>query len=199
MTPAAAMTSGFADPGTASQSVFRTVLAAIARPGCILPMRPGAVPPAPLLATAAEIMLAMADFETAIWLDAPLAASGEVAAYLRFHTGAKIVTDPAAATFALMADPAGAPPMSAFAQGVADYPDRSTTLIVQCGDLAAAGPAFEGPGINGRVMLRTEPGLPDVAAQLAQNRAAFPCGVDLVFVTASAIAALPRSVRLVKG
>lgn len=197
--PAAGATTGFADPGTDSQRVFRKVLDAIARPGRILTMQPLVIAPTPLFATTAEILLAIADFETTIWLDAPLAVVPEVAAYLRFHTGARIVTDPAQATFAAISDSAGMPAFAAFAQGTADYPDRSTTLIIQSERLLVSGHAFEGPGINGCVSLSAEPAPHDLGEQLAQNRAAFPCGVDLVFVTQSAIAALPRSARLVKG
>ena len=91
------------------------------------------------------------------------------------------------------------PPLKVFAQGTPDYPDRSTTLLVQVDRLDGFGHTFEGPGINGRITFSAEPALPDFTRQLGENRAAFPCGVDLIFVTATTIAALPRSVRLVKG
>jgi len=196
--PVSVETRGFSDPGAHSQRVFRAVLDAIARPGRIVALDPLVVAPAPLFATTADILLAMADFETAIWLDARLAVAPEVAAYLRFHTGAKIVTDPAEATFAAISDPSACPVLAAFGQGTADYPDRSTTLIIQSERLATSGRAFEGPGIDGRIAFSAEPAVPGLIAQLVQNRATFPCGVDLVFVTQSAMAALPRSVRLVK-
>jgi len=65
----------FRDPARQSQAVFRTVMEAMARPGRILPLAGGFSPPAPLSATAAAILLTLADFETAVWLDRILSAS----------------------------------------------------------------------------------------------------------------------------
>jgi alpha-D-ribose 1-methylphosphonate 5-triphosphate synthase subunit PhnH len=141
----------------------------------------------------------MADFETSIWLDDHLARTVEIAAFLRFHTGARLVSDPAQATFAVISDVASMPALSAFGQGTADYPDQSTTLLIQVERLESSGHTFEGPGINGRIAFAAEPSPPDFCNQLGENRAAFPCGVDLIFVTLATVAALPRSVRLVKG
>jgi alpha-D-ribose 1-methylphosphonate 5-triphosphate synthase subunit PhnH len=45
-------------------------------------------------------------------------------------------------------------------------------------------------------VLRAAPLPADMLARLADNRALFPCGVDLILVTADEVAALPRSVRL---
>lgn len=198
-TPAVTATvGGFDHPVFDSQRVFRAVLEATSRPGRLIPFQPCVIAPAPLLATAAEILLALADYETAVWLDDELTRTIDAASYLRFHTGAKITTDPARATYAVICDVSAMPPFTAFAQGTPEYPDRSTTLIVQAGRLSALGQVYEGPGIDGRIHFSAEPSPPDLARQLAGNRAAYPCGVDLIFAAATTIAALPRSVRLVK-
>jgi alpha-D-ribose 1-methylphosphonate 5-triphosphate synthase subunit PhnH len=195
----AAPAAGFVDPVFDSQRVFRTILDCVARPGRLTPLNSSVGAPAPLLATTAEILLAMADFETSIWLDDRLARTVEVAAFLRFHTGARLVNDPAQATFAVISDVASMPALKTFGQGTPDYPDRSTTLLIQVERLESSGHAFEGAGINGRIAFAAEPAPPDFFNQLGENRAAFPCGVDLIFVTLATVAALPRSVRLVKG
>ena len=143
----AAPAAGFVDPVFDSQRVFRTVLDCVARPGRLTPLNSSIAAPAPLLATTAEILLAMADFETSIWLDDHLARTVEIAAFLRFHTGARLVSDPAQATFAVISDVASMPALSAFGQGTADYPDRSTTLLIQVERLESSGHTFEGPGI----------------------------------------------------
>jgi alpha-D-ribose 1-methylphosphonate 5-triphosphate synthase subunit PhnH len=194
----AAPAPGFVHPVFDSQRVFRTILDCVARPGRLTPMNSSVVAPPPLLATTAEILLAMADFETSIWLDEKLACTVEVAAYLRFYTGAKITINPSQATFAVICDVASMPSFTAFAQGSPEYPDRSTTLIVQAERLAGVGHVFEGPGIDGRIAFTAEPAPPDLTRQLTANRAAYPCGVDLIFAAATTIAALPRSIRLVK-
>jgi alpha-D-ribose 1-methylphosphonate 5-triphosphate synthase subunit PhnH len=195
----ASLAPGFADPVISSQRVFRTLADALARPARPLTLASELVPPAPLLPLTAAVLLSLADYEASIYLDAPLAAAGDVASYLRFHTGAAIVTDRQSATFAAIADPAALGAFAAFAQGTADYPDRSSTLILQVERMADTGLLFAGPGIDGSTRFEATPLPASFARELADNRARFPMGVDLIFVAADRIAALPRSVRLVEG
>ena len=206
-----ALAGGFADPVFDAQRVFRAALDALSRPGRIVLLAPHAAPPAPLTPTAAALILALADADTPVFLDAALAASPAVRAYLRFHAGAPLVDAPNEAAFAVIAEPAAMPPLSAFAVGTPDYPDRSATLILQVADLsppaAGAGPAgsdrapaaglvLAGPGIADVVRLAAAPLPADFAAAWAANRALHPCGVDLLLAGPAAVAGLPRSTRL---
>jgi alpha-D-ribose 1-methylphosphonate 5-triphosphate synthase subunit PhnH len=186
----------FRDAVRDSQSVFRLVMRAMASPGRILHLEARLASPAPLLAPAAALLLTLCDFETTVWLDPPLADRADVADFLRFHTGARLVTSAADATFAVIADPARMPALATFAQGTPDYPDRSATLIVQVDTLVTDGWTLEGPGIRKTARLSAAPLPTDFIAQLRANRASFPCGVDIVFATPTSLAALPRSVRL---
>src|SRR5262245_8463066 len=187
---------GFADPVRESQSVFRLAMRAMSSPGTIATCAWRLAPPQPLLPPAAALILALCDFETPIFLDQPLAASADVVAFMRFHTGARLVSAPAEAAFAVIAEAARLPALASFAQGTPDYPDRSTTLIVQVESLQARDWRLEGPGIHGVARLRAAP-LPDgFGCQLRGNRRQFPRGVDILFVTATAMAALPRSIRV---
>ena len=154
---------------------------ALASPGQIVRLDTPLAPPAPLFAPAAALLLTLCDFETPVWLDPVLADSAEVAAFLRFHTGARLVASPADAAFAVIADPARMPALAAFAQGTPDYPDRSTTLILQVETLAPTAGPLEGPGISGTARFSAAPLPADFAAQMRANRAAFPCGVDIFF------------------
>jgi alpha-D-ribose 1-methylphosphonate 5-triphosphate synthase subunit PhnH len=189
---------GFADPVTSAQSAFRAILAATSRPGTVCPIGVDVSAPPPLSPAVAAIALTLCDQDTPVWLDAPLRASAEVAAWLRFHCGAKIVDDPATASFALVADARGLPTFECFNLGSADYPDRSTTIVLGI-DSFRAGPelVLEGPGIKTRQTLRAAPLPDDIASCLTFNRSLFPRGVDLILASANEIAALPRSVRLV--
>jgi alpha-D-ribose 1-methylphosphonate 5-triphosphate synthase subunit PhnH len=189
----------FRDPPKDSQRVFRTVMSAMARPGTILPLEPEFTTPAPLGASAAAVLLTLADFETPLWLDAVAASEPAVTAFLRFHTGARLVSDPHEAAFALIAEPAQAPPLAAFAQGLPDYPDRSTTVVYQVETLTLAGWRFVGPGIKQDIAVRAEPLPANFAGQLAANRAGFPLGVDLIYAAPRAMAALPRSAQLLEA
>jgi len=190
----AALVAGFADPVREAQAVFRAVMMAMARPGTLRAIMPPPPPPAPLDAGLAAIAMALCDFETRVWLDAPLAASDAVTGYLRFQTGAPLTDDPAAAAFALISDPSALTGLAGFAQGTPDYPDRSTTLVIAVPSLAEGeGWTLRGPGIDGTARLAVG-GLPaGFSGWLADNRSQFPLGVDLVFVAGDRVAALPRS------
>ena len=71
---------------------FRTIMDAVARPGRILPFT--AVPPAPwpLWTTTASVARTLCDFQTPVWLS-PELCTEPVTHYIRFHTGAPIVSD----------------------------------------------------------------------------------------------------------
>jgi len=188
-----------------AQATFRIVMTALARPTtvCALPSRTALAEPEPgsLYPSVASLLLALADFETSIWL-APGLDEAKVCDFLRFETGARILQEPGEADFAVVSALHGMPPLTTFKSGTAEYPDRSALVIVQVRGLDGAGSAealtFAGPGIVGRTELRIDPSIPGFARQWQANRAGFPCGVDLVLAAPNAIAALPRSARLIE-
>jgi alpha-D-ribose 1-methylphosphonate 5-triphosphate synthase subunit PhnH len=184
----------------ADQATFRAVMDAMAHPGLVKPL--DALPsdaPRPFTAAAAALALCLVDFETPVWLDAP-ARAHEAPAWLRFHTGVRITDDPKEAAFAFISDARATPDFAAFAQGSLDYPDRSATLILQIEHFGAAEAlTLAGPGIAGTRAFSATPLPDDFAARLTANHDCAPLGVDLILVSSSAIAALPRSTRLVLG
>jgi len=184
---------GFEDAVLESQRVFRLCLQALSRPGVSVPMAAGLKAIGPLRPATAAILLALADFETTVWLDSAARAEPDIGAFLRFHTGAAICDAPDDADFAVVLDPRAMPALAAFKQGTSDYPDRSSTLLIQVDHLRADGPSFTGPGIDGSVSFWTEPLPADFSAQLVRNRKSFPCGVDILFVAPAEIVGLPRS------
>ncbi|MCJ8142023.1 phosphonate C-P lyase system protein PhnH [Ancylobacter sp. A5.8] len=190
---------GFADPVFDSQSAFRAAMWALARPGRLEPLAVTLDPPAPLSPEAAALLLALCDFETPVWLDASAAAVPEVARFLRFHTGARIVAEPGAARFVLITDPARMADFAEFAQGTPDYPDISATLVVQVERFSASGLVLEGPGVPGVRGFGAQPLPADFIARMVANRAGFPLGVDLLLAGAGHVAGLPRSVMVREG
>jgi alpha-D-ribose 1-methylphosphonate 5-triphosphate synthase subunit PhnH len=187
---------GFADPVRQAQAAFRNCLMALSRPGLPRDLHNELPSIGPMLPGAAELLLTLVDFEATVWLDSPASACPDITAYLRFHTGAFFSPLPGEADFALITDPAGMPPLGDFKQGVPDYPDRSTTLIVQVGSFERAGWMFTGPGIDGQIPFRPQPLPADFPDRFAANRQGFPCGVDILFVTEKQIAGLPRSASI---
>jgi alpha-D-ribose 1-methylphosphonate 5-triphosphate synthase subunit PhnH len=187
----------FADPVLASQSVFRTIMQAMARPATIARLASEVAAPAPLRPAAAAIALTLLDYETPVWLDAALAQAPDVTAWISFHTGAPRTDDPQQAAFAFLAEPELARAFDQFALGSDDYPDRSTTLVLQVERMfAGEGTVFAGPGIAGRQALHAAPLPSDFQRRLIANHNLFPRGVDLILATDFDIAALPRSLRI---
>jgi len=178
-----------------AQSTFRAILDATARPGSVRSLPGVAEAPAPLSFGAAAVALALCDHDTPVWIDTGLSASAPVREWLRFYCGCPIAQNPREAAFAFAAEPAALPPFEAFNLGTADYPDRSTTIVLQVQSFEA-GPqlTLSGPGIRGRAAFRASPLPADIAARLRSNRELFPRGIDLMLVTPQAVAALPRSV-----
>ena len=190
----------FSDSVLAAQSTFRAVLGATARPGTIARLTEPLTPPKPLSAGAAAIALTLCDHDTRIWLDDGLRTSSAVVEWLRFHTGARIVASPGAAAFAFVSAPRELPPLDRFSPGTLEYPDRSTTIVVQVEQLRVGRClVLTGPGIRDEQYLRIAPLPDDMPDRLAANRRLFPCGVDLLFATQTEIAALPRSTHVVDG
>ncbi|NLT29794.1 MAG: phosphonate C-P lyase system protein PhnH [Propionibacterium sp.] len=190
----------FADPVHDAQRTFRVLLEAMARPTLprqIPPVADGSLhTPGPMPAAVGAVLLTLCDEHTSIWLDDTLGGSDEVRLWLRFHTGAKLVDDPAEASF-VVATPASAPRLIDLAQGTDEEPHRSATLVLDATD-AAPTMAFvaTGPGVNGRVDW-LDAALPaDFADQWAVNHDRFPQGVDVFVVDADTVRALPRTTNL---
>jgi alpha-D-ribose 1-methylphosphonate 5-triphosphate synthase subunit PhnH len=196
MIPAEALHGGFADPVYDAQSVFRAVLDALSSPGRIVELAPSVDPPSPLHAATAAIVAVLADDGTPVFLDAALS-SGAAPAWVGFHAGAPVVSTLGEAAFALIGDPMSMPAFSAFAQGSAEYPDRSATLVIQVESLEGGRDlTLTGPGIDGSARLAPHPLPEDFVARMRENRALFPLGVDLFIVAGRRIAGLPRSTRI---
>ncbi len=190
----------FAPSVFAAQSAFRAIMNATARPGTLQPIAGIDDVPKPLTGEAAAIALALFDHDTPVWLDEDLACAPGVAAWVRFQTGAPVVAESRLAAFALISDPARLPDFDMFNRGTAEYPDRSTTLILQMASFESGETlVLTGPGIRGQQEFRAAPLPQDMPDRIADNRSLFPRGVDLLFAAPGRISAVPRSVRLKRG
>lgn len=191
-----ALAPGFARPMLESQASFRAVLDAMAQPGRIVNLEaaqqfvtvPGLSP------AAAAIALTLCDLETPVWLAEPYQPAG---AWLRFHCGAPLVSDPAAARFAFAPGAAPLPTLGSFDLGTVEFPDRSTTLVLNVDTLGTgAHLTLSGPGIAGKTLLAVagiDRALWDARAALDEL---FPRGLDLILACGTRAAALPRSTRV---
>lgn len=180
-----ALEGGFSNPSHDSARAFRALMNAIARPGTTYEVG-GALPPAPLSVAAGVLLLTLCDGDTGIYLT-PEFDTVDIRTWISFHIGAPIVA-PMKADFAVgrWGDLA---PIDRFAIGDAEYPDRSTTLVVE--DSAAVDVILKGPGIKTQQAFQ----LPEIAA-FQQNAALFPLGRDFYFTKGAELAALPRSTEV---
>ena len=182
----------FAEPVQDAQKTFRALLEAMSQPTRIVALDVELRAPAPLHSAAAAICLTLLDLETQLWtdLDVDAAALG----WLRFHCGCPLVSQAGCADFALAIDCHKMPRIEQFHQGLPEYPERSTTLIVQVRRLTGnGGRVFRGPGIDSASRLTVD-GLPEYFWAGWQKQAMeYPLGVDVVFVCGDSLAALPRT------
>jgi len=197
MTTVAELPAGFADKVLSAQSTFRSVMDAMARPGSVQRITAAAGAPAPMMRGTAAIALTLFDHDTPLWLDPRISGTPHVTKWLKFHTGAPVIADSSICSFALIGDACALPGLDRFAFGSNEYPDRSTTLILQVESLTQ-GPTLElqGPGIDGSGVLQATIQPTDLFERLAINQALFPRGIDVVLVHDDTIVAIPRTTRL---
>lgn len=197
MTTVAELPAGFADKVLSAQSTFRSVMDAMARPGSVHHIAAVSGTPAPMMRGAAAIALTLFDHDTPVWLDARMSETSDVAKWLKFHTGAPVIADSSICGFALIGEAQALPALDRFAFGSNEYPDRSTTLILQVESLTR-GVSYElrGPGIDGAAALQATLQPTNLFERLAVNAGLFPRGIDVVLVADDAIVAIPRTTRL---
>jgi alpha-D-ribose 1-methylphosphonate 5-triphosphate synthase subunit PhnH len=200
MTTVAELPAGFADKVLSAQSTFRSVMEAMARPGSVQRIEAAAAAgaPAPMMRATAAIALTLFDHDTPLWLDQPMSEASDVTKWLKFHTGAPVVQDSSICSFALIGDPRSLVGLDHFAFGSNEYPDRSTTLILQIESLTeGAAVELRGPGIDGTAALQAMVEPADLFARLEINQTLFPRGIDVVLVADDMVVAIPRTTRLV--
>jgi alpha-D-ribose 1-methylphosphonate 5-triphosphate synthase subunit PhnH len=198
MTTVAELPAGFADKVRSAQSTFRSVMDAMARPGSVQRIVPAAGAPMSMMRGTAAIALTLFDHDTPIWLDPSMSATSDVAKWLKFHASAPVVQDSSICHFALIGEPSALAGLDRFSFGSNEYPDRSTTLILQVESVTQGRPIeLRGPGIDGTAMVQATIQPADLFERLAINAKLFPRGIDVVLVADDAIVAIPRTTRLV--
>lgn len=187
---------GFSDPVFQSQAAFRALLAALSEPGTLQQVASEIAPPEGLATATATALLTLADYETPVWLPEALR-NGPAGAWLRFHCAAALVDSPAEAVFAVIDGTVDEPKLSAFNLGTDQFPDRSTTVIVQVTGLQG-GPTITlaGPGIFGSRNIAPQDLRPGFTDELRENGALYPLGVDVLLAHGEGLIGLPRSTQI---
>lgn len=191
-----ALSGGFFDAPVQSARAFRVLLDVMASPGTILALDT-ARPPAPLSQAAGTALLTLADGTTPIFLAGPLNCAA-VRDWIAFHIGAPVLHADMAPEELSRHIPFAcgnygdlSAHLDLFHLGDPDYPDRSTTLLMELDRLENNGAVLSGPGIQHTARLS----LPETT-MFKENRQLFPLGFDYFLTCANRIAALPRSTRV---
>lgn len=194
-----ALAPGFANPVEDTQTVFRTLLDALARPGSIgtidtrLPAAEGNDPARAGLAAFASL-LTMCDYATPVWL---AQADAGLEAALRFHADAPIAATAADAAFVYVHDAASLPRLDTLQIGTPESPELSATVFVRVDALTGGAPlTLSGPGIDGSCTIAPV-GLPErFWSERAEFEPVFPCGPDFYLVCGASLIGLPRTTRV---
>lgn len=178
-----------------SSFAFRSIMQAMARPGRIFGLDMPVTAPEPMMASTAAVALTLCDFQTPIWL-APGFRGAALQHYLRFNTGAPLTEDATAAHFALLEAHDMAERALDFMAGTHEYPDRSTTLVIQVEGFLLGDVELSGPGIPSRIPFGASGLDQSFWCSMEQNHARFPIGVDVILAGPGQVAALPRSTAI---
>jgi alpha-D-ribose 1-methylphosphonate 5-triphosphate synthase subunit PhnH len=175
---------------------FRSILRSFSKPAMPTTIVKVEGAPPPLFPTTAVIGLTLFDYQTPIWLSANLNTDA-VRKFLRFQTGAPLTADPTAATFAILTLAETEAEWPNFNPGSHEYPDRSTSVILQVSSLTT-GDAVRvlGPGLKDPVDFHVAKSTPNFWQHIQMNNSLFPIGNDFMFASPDAMAALPRSSRI---
>jgi alpha-D-ribose 1-methylphosphonate 5-triphosphate synthase subunit PhnH len=189
---------GFSDAVFNSQEVFRALMDAMASPGRVIEIGNLAAAPSPISSVAASVVATLFDHDATVWCDKSITSSAAAIGWLKFHTGLELTSNPSNAQFALIGDHETMPSLESFAKGTSEYPDRSSTIILQIDGFNGPELTLSGPGIKDTQVFAPSQ-LPKMFLdQWAANRGAFPRGIDLIFAGKGALAALPRTTRISK-
>jgi len=195
---------GFHDISLGSQNAFRSALEALSYPGRKVPFKVTFEAPKAAHASSSGLLLALLEPGSRLWLS-PSLINSDAETWLVFHTDCKITPHRHEADFAWIKNWGELPALESFALGTDEYPDHSTTCVI---DIAAPSLLTDstptltlvGPGIAHTTTIdqlsATAAQLASFVNQWAQNHASFPRGVDIFFATDTGLIGLPRTTRI---
>lgn len=201
------ITTAFPDAVHDSQHCFRQLLTALSEPGKLITLdRCSGF--SSMHSAATQTLLTLADITTPLWLSSSLASQNALIDNLSFHCGISIEPSQEKASFAVVAEQDLAEFSwmdAAFYAGNEEYPDSSTTVIVELNSLSLASGTtasqvlrLTGPGIKTHVEIDSGciPASLITFLEQRQDRYAFPLGIDLLLVSGEALLAIPRTTKI---
>ncbi|MEZ8147985.1 phosphonate C-P lyase system protein PhnH [Enterovibrio norvegicus] len=186
------ITAGFDSPVHDAQQVFRELMEAMSRPGKRVSLDYSTQFGSASLA-ATQVLLTLADNATRLWLSPHFGTDKALIENIRFHCSSPLTELKSESVFALVRG-SELEEFEGFNIGDEQYPDRSTTLIIEVDSLTEGDTlSFAGPGIQSTTEMKVKGLNPLLLLALVTKRSHFPHGVDILFTSGSDVIALPRS------
>ncbi|MGK7912424.1 MAG: phosphonate C-P lyase system protein PhnH [Synechococcus sp.] len=187
---------GFSNITFDAQQTFRALLHALSHPGSPMEIGVQLGHPDDLHPACAAACLTLLGIDTQVWVQPDF--SSEVADWLVFHAGCRVVDSSREADFALVKQGQRLPSLTQFNWGTPEIPEQSTTVLVQTDrfDLGTS-VVIQGPGIQAQqdIVLGE---LPDrFWSQWQENAHSYPLGIDMLWFCDRHVIGLPRTSRLV--
>lgn len=185
---------GFRDAVHDTQVTFKALMNALAHPGQPHAIPASLMPPEGLTPAGAAACLTLLDLETQVWLQPGF--DPALQSWLVFHTGCCFTSSPQMADFALIGQIDSLLDLTNFNTGTPEYPEASTTLLIQVERLDQGKPVeVRGPGILDKSIMA--PQLPNSFwQQWRQSHQNYPMGVDAFFLAQHAVMGLPRTTQV---
>lgn len=195
---------GFSDLSLGSQGVFRAALEALSYPGRSVSLDVTFDAPKSVHASSSGLLLALLEPGSRLWLS-PSLVDTDAAAWIVFHTDCKITPHQHEADFAWIKNWDELPALDGFALGTDEYPDLSTTCVIDIAEPnntsgSTLSLSLVGPGIARTSTLDQLPATlaqaADFVDQWKKNHACFPRGVDVFVAKSTSLIGLPRTTHI---
>ncbi len=179
-----------------SARIFRVILEAMAKPGAVFELAENSNTPLPLFGNTNAVIRTLSDFQSPLWLS-PTLNFDTIIRHIKFHTGAPIVAAPAEAAFAILTAQEAHGAVEKFNTGTHEYPDRSTTLLIQVDGFNHTNVELAGPGLKVPIGFGVDNLSTSFWGEMITNHQLYPLGIDVIFISPEAIACCPRSTSIV--
>jgi alpha-D-ribose 1-methylphosphonate 5-triphosphate synthase subunit PhnH len=179
-----------------SARIFRVILDAMARPGAVLKLVENSDASSPLFSNTNAVIRTLSDFQSPLWLS-PTLNIETIIRQIKFQTGAPVVTRPAESVFAILTAQEASGEVEKFNVGTDEYPDRSTTLLIQVDGFNNTDVELAGPGLKVPVGFGVSNLSKTFWTEMMVNHTLYPLGVDVIFISPESIACCPRSTSIV--
>ena len=185
---------GFKNKTFESQEAFHLILQATANPGKKVKFMNHNYSQEDLHISSVNIIFTLLDLDTNVFIQS--AQENTISNFIKLHTGSPITKNKVESDFAVVTD--GDLDFDSFNEGLDQYPDKATTLIIQIQSMSQGEDfVLSGPGIKNSNRI-TLSGIPhNFKEKVNANSSKFPLGVDIFLTCKNELISLPRTIKII--